>query len=127
MKLVIAGVPGSGKTFAVKREILDNFLKSKDDIIICDPEGEYYPLVEALGGQVIKISNNTNQYINPMDIVWFEDDDEDPISVKSSSIISMMEIIVSDRYGITSMERNIVDKCVKAVSFIFFVIFIGIV
>lgn len=112
---LVLGVPGSGKSFTVKREILDTFLKSTDDIIICDPEGEYYPLVKALGGQVVKISNNTSQYINPMDIVWFDDDDEDPISVKSSSIISMMEIIVSDRYGITSMERNIVDKCVKQI------------
>ena len=45
----------------------------------------------------------------------FDDDDEDPISVKSSSIISMMEIIVSDRYGLTSMERNTIDKCVKQI------------
>ena len=112
---LILGVPGSGKSFTCKREILDLFLKTTDDIIICDPEGEYYPLVEALGGQVIKISNNTDQYINPMDITWFDDDDEDPISVKSSSIISMMEIIVSDRYGITSMERNIIDRCVKQI------------
>ena len=112
---LILGVPGSGKSFTCKREILDLFLKTTDDIIICDPEGEYYPLVEALGGQVIKISNNTDQYINPMDITWFDDDDEDPISVKSSSIISMMEIIVSDRYGLTSMERNTIDKCVKQI------------
>ena len=38
---VILGTPGSGKSFSAKREILSCFLITKDDIIICDPEGEY--------------------------------------------------------------------------------------
>ena len=59
---------GSGKSFSAKREITNAFLITADDIIICDPEAEYYPLVGRLKGQVIKVSQNSTQYINPMDI-----------------------------------------------------------
>jgi type IV secretory pathway VirB4 component len=62
------GTPGSGKSFAAKREILNVFLVTEDDIIISDPEAEYFPLVNKLGGQVIKLSPTSSQYINPMDI-----------------------------------------------------------
>ena len=47
---------------------LGTFLVTDDDIIICDPEAEYAPLVERLHGQVIHISPASTQYINPMDI-----------------------------------------------------------
>ena len=65
---VILGTPGSGKSFSAKREILGSFLVSRDDILICDPEGEYYPLVKALGGEVVKLATNSKDYLNPMDI-----------------------------------------------------------
>ena len=65
---MILGTPGSGKSFSAKREILNVFLVTKDDIIICDPEAEYFPLMNRLGGQVIKISPTSSQYVNPMDM-----------------------------------------------------------
>ena len=65
---LILGTPGSGKSFAAKREITNVFIVTKDDIIICDPEGEYFPLVNALNGEVIKISAKSNDYINPMEV-----------------------------------------------------------
>ena len=46
---LILGTPGSGKSFSAKREILNVFLVTDDDIIICDPEAEYFPLVHRLG------------------------------------------------------------------------------
>ena len=111
---LVLGTPGSGKSFSVKREILDTFLKTTDDIIICDPEAEYYPLVQALDGQLIKISTSSQQHINPMDIVWDnEEDDENPIAVKSDFLISLMELIVGGKYGLTAEERSIVDQCVR--------------
>ncbi len=65
---LILGTPGSGKSFCAKREIANAFLVTDDDIIICDPEAEYAPLVKRLNGQVIKISPTSTHFINPMDI-----------------------------------------------------------
>lgn len=64
---LILGTPGSGKSFSAKREIANSFLVTDDDIIISDPESEYSPLVARFGGQVIKISPTSDQYINPME------------------------------------------------------------
>lgn len=112
---LILGTPGSGKSFSVKREILDCFLTTTDDIIICDPEGEYFPLVDALHGQLIKISVNSDSYINPMDISLNADYEENPIAMKSDFITSLCEIIVGGRYGITAEERSIIDMCVNEI------------
>ncbi len=79
---LILGTPGSGKSFSAKREILNVFLVTDDDIIICDPEAEYYPLVQRLDGQVIKISPTSRQYVNPMDLNLDYSDDENPLSLK---------------------------------------------
>ena len=65
---LILGTPGSGKSFSAKREMTNAFLITEDDIIVCDPEAEYYPLVQKLGGQVIRISPVSTDYINPLDI-----------------------------------------------------------
>ena len=106
---LVLGMPGYGKSFSVKRELTDVFFTSDADIIICDPEGEYFPLVKALGGQVIKISANSTNYINPMEINFMADVDENPITLKSDFIASLCEIIVGGRYGITAEERSIID------------------
>jgi hypothetical protein len=85
---LILGTPGSGKSFSAKREIANVFLVTDDDIIICDPEAEYGPLVERLDGQVIKISPTSQDFINPMDLNLNYSDDENPLSLKSDFILS---------------------------------------
>ena len=115
---LILGTPGSGKSFSVKREILDSFLSTTDDSIICDPEGEYFPLVEALHGQLIRIASNSEQHINPMDITIDEYLFQNPLEViatKSDFLISLCEIIVGGRYGLSSEERSVIDKCVQRI------------
>ena len=67
---------------------------TSDDVIICDPEAEYAPLVERLHGQVIKISPTSTNYINPMDLNLDYSDDESPLSLKSDFILSLCELIV---------------------------------
>ena len=86
---LILGTPGSGKSFAAKREITNAFFVTQDDIIIGDPEGEYYPLVHALGGQVIHISPTSRDYINPMDINMDYSEDDNPLGVKSDFVLSL--------------------------------------
>lgn len=111
---LVLGTPGSGKSFSVKREIIDRFLKTLSDIIITDPEGEYYPLVNYLRGQVVKISSNSTQYINPMDII-INDDEEDTIADKSDFLISLCELIVGGRYCLQAEEKTAIDIATRSV------------
>ena len=112
---LILGTPGSGKSFAAKREIANVFFVTNDDIIICAPEAEYGPLVERLHGQVIKIAPTSPHYINPMDLNLNYSDDENPLSPKSDFILSLCELIVGGKDGLQPVEKTIIDRCVRMV------------
>ena len=112
---LILGTPGSGKSFSAKREIANCFLLTTDDVIICDPEAEYAPLVERLHGQVIKISPTSTNYINPMDLNLDYSDDESPLSLKSDFILSLCELIVGGKEGLQPVQKTIIDRCVRLV------------
>ena len=105
---LILGTPGSGKSFAAKREIANAFLITTDDIAIIDPEDEYSPLVRRLGGQVIDISPTSDQYINPMDLNLNYSEDDNPLTLKSDFILSLMELIVGGKAGLEPVEKTII-------------------
>jgi type IV secretory pathway VirB4 component len=109
------GTPGSGKSFTAKREIINVFLITDDDIIIADPEAEYFPVVSRLGGQVIKLSPTSPQYVNPMDINADYADEEDPLTLKSDFILSLCELVVGGKNGLEPAEKTIIDRCVRLV------------
>ena len=108
-------VHNSGKSFSAKREIANIFLVTRDDVIICDPESEYAPLVNRLGGQIVKISPTSTDYINPMDINLNYSDDESPLSLKSDFILSLCELVVGGKEGLAPVEKTIIDRCVRLV------------
>ena len=112
---LILGTPGSGKSFSAKREIANVFMVTSDDIIICDPEAEYGPLVERLHGQVIRISPTSPHYINPMDLNLNYSEDENPLSLKSDFILSLCELIVGGKEGLQPVEKTVIDRCVRLV------------
>ena len=112
---LILGVPGSGKSFAAKREMFSVYLLTNDDIIICDPESEYWPLVKRLHGQVIKISPTSKQCINPMDLSLDYSDDDNPLSLKVDFILSFCDIVVGSKEGLKPVEKTIIDRCVRMV------------
>ena len=112
---LILGTPGSGKSFAAKREIANAFLVTDDDVIISDPEAEYSPLVERFGGQVIKISPTSTQYINPMDINMNYSDDDNPIALKADFILSLCELIVGGKEGLQPVEKTVIDRCIHKI------------
>ena len=112
---LILGTPGSGKSFSAKREVTNAFLITPDDIAIIDPEQEYSPLVQRLGGQVIDISPASDQYINPMDLTLNYSEDDNPLTLKSDFILSLMELIVGGKSGLEPVEKTVVDRCVHMV------------
>ena len=107
---LILGTPGSGKSFAAKREITNAFLITDDDIIIADPEAEYAPLVEALKGQVIKISPISKDYVNPLDINIDYADEDNPLSLKSDFVLSLFELVVGEK-KLSAEEISVIDRC----------------
>jgi type IV secretory pathway VirB4 component len=88
---------------------------TEDDIIVADPESEYFPIVQRLGGQVVKLSPTSTQYLNPMDINSDYADDEDPLTLKSDFILSLCELIVGGKDGLAPVEKTIIDRCVRLV------------
>jgi len=112
---LILGTPGSGKSFSAKRSIVNTFLLTDDDIILADPEGEYFSLVSRLHGQSIKLSPTSRHRINPMDINLNYSDDEDPLTLKSDFILSLCELIVGGKDGLSPTEKTVIDRCVRLV------------
>ena len=114
---LILGTPGSGKSFSAKREITNVFLVAdkKDSILICDPEAEYTPLVNRLGGQVVKISPTSKDYVNPMNLNLNYSEDESPLSLKSDFILSLCELIVGGKSGLEPIEKTVIDRAVRNV------------
>jgi hypothetical protein len=109
------GTPGSGKSFSAKREIVNVFLMTEDDVVVSDPEGEYHPLISRLGGQVVKLSPTSSHYLNPLDINPDYSDEEDPLTLKSDFILSLCELIVGGKEGLAPVEKTIIDRCTRLV------------
>ena len=112
---LILGTPGSGKSFSAKREIANAFLVTDDDIIICDPESEYSPLVNKLNGQCIVISPSSTQFINPMDINANYSEDDNPVALKADFVLSLCELIVGGKDGLQPIEKTVIDRCVHQI------------
>lgn len=109
----LLGVPGSGKSFSAKELIVFLALATKDDILVCDPEGEYGPLVKALGGEVIRIAAGSRDHINAMDMVDDYGDGGDPIIDKSEFLMSLIGEL--DKSLVGPKEHSIIDRCAKEV------------
>lgn len=111
---LILGTPGSGKSFSAKREMANAILVTDDDVIICDPEGEYGSLVEQFNGEVIKISTKSKDYLNPLDINMNYGDRDAPLKDKANFIMSMLELVVGGS-GLTAEEKSVIDRCLPKI------------
>ncbi|RXV99601.1 conjugal transfer protein TraE [Enterococcus faecalis] len=111
---LILGTPGSGKSFSAKREMANAILTTDDDVIICDPEGEYGNLVRQFNGEVIKVSSKSKDYLNPLDINMNYGDGDAPLKDKANFIMSMLELVVGGS-GLTAEEKSVIDRCLPKI------------
>lgn len=111
---LILGTPGSGKSFSAKREMANAILVTDDDVIICDPEGEYAALVKEFNGEVIKVSSKSKDYLNPLDINMNYGDGDAPLKDKANFIMSMLELVVGGS-GLSALEKSVIDRCLPKI------------
>ena len=113
----ILGMPGSGKSFSAKREMVNILLNTDDEVYVIDPEGiDYSPMAEALGGSVIKMAAGSNIHLNPFDLnLENADDNGDPVKVKVDFIQTICEIAIGGRYGLSPREKSVIDRCAQSI------------
>ena len=110
----ILGVSGSGKSFKAKEEMSTVALSTEDDLIVLDPQGEYAPLIRALGGEIIRLGPSTGVHINPLDMSSDYNGAENPIGFKSDFLLSLVEQIVGTG-TLSAKEKSIIDRVVARV------------
>ena len=111
----ILGVSGSGKSFTAKGEITDIVLADPTaDVIIIDPEREYSPLVNAMGGEIINISATSSNHINAMDMNKDYGDGANPVILKSEFIMSLCEQLIGGN-NLGAKQKSIIDRCTASV------------
>lgn len=110
---VILGTPGTGKSFSAKREMLNILLNTNDEVYVIDPEGEYARFVKMMGGQEVRMAAGSNVFINPMDMDMNYADKDDPVTLKSDFVCTLCETLIGGRFGITSLQKSILDRCVR--------------
>lgn len=110
----ILGMPGSGKSFKSKEEIVTVILSNPEDAVyIIDPEREYTILADQLGGEIVKIATGSNKHLNPFDMdLEYADSEGDPVKLKADYIASIVEIAIGGRYGLSPTERSLIDRVV---------------
>ncbi|MCA6775541.1 ATP-binding protein [Enterococcus mundtii] len=110
------GTPGSGKSFSVKREIVNVLLRNnKDEVIVIDPESEYQHICSEFDGQMVRLAGNSNTCINPMDINSNYGDESDPIALKTQFLISLCELITGGILGLSSQQKTIIDRVCRKI------------
>lgn len=109
----ILGALGRGKSVTAKSTIMWTRLSDPDaDIVVVDPENEYGPLADALGGEVVKVGAGSSTHFNPLDLALEADVEDGPLQLKCDMIISAIEMMAKH---LTELEKSLVDRCVTLV------------
>lgn len=112
---LILGTPGAGKSFSAKQEIINAILNTGDEVFVIDPEREYSPLMELLGGETVKIKLGGENFINPFDMDLEYADKDNPIALKVDFIQSLCDTICGGKYGLSPTQKSIIDRCVRQI------------
>ena len=112
------GVPGAGKSFAVKELIAFLMLHpnyADDEILICDPEGEFGALVKALGREKATVAHLVAGGKDKLNSMYMVEGygEQNPIVEKSQFVMSLIEQI--DKRGVGPQHKSIIDRCTALV------------
>ncbi len=107
---VVFAKSGSGKSYAMKLEILRS-LMFDTDVIVIDPEREYEYLAEATGGRMFNISLSSEHHINPFDLPAVREDEE-PADILRSNIINLVGLMRIMLGGLSPEEDAIIDRAI---------------
>ncbi|MCI7498242.1 MAG: DUF87 domain-containing protein, partial [Oscillospiraceae bacterium] len=106
---------GGGKSFKVKTEITNIITGDENaDVLVIDPEREYWKLAEAFGGEVVRFSNGSTNYINMFDFDFrlLDDPEVDIIADKCQLVTSFISCMDS-KHPLNAQEKSFVDRCVQ--------------
>lgn len=107
----VLGKPGSGKSMAVKTEMVNVLLGDPEaEVIVIDPEREYSPLCQAFGGECIRVSAGSSHHLNPMDVTEDYADQDDPMLLKTEFILSLVDIVCGGGSGLGAGEKSVVSR-----------------
>ena len=104
--MTIFATSGAGKSYFVKLEALRS-LMTGTEVIIIDPESEYKPLTQAVGGEYISFSFNSPAKINPFDLAQIREEGENQLGQKILSLHSLMKVIMG---AITPTQEALLDR-----------------
>lgn len=108
--MVVFAKSGSGKSYAIKLEIL-RYLMWGIDVIIIDPENEYEFLSDGVGGDFFKISLTSGNHVNPFDLPTPGPDDN-PEDILRSNVINLVGLLRIMLGGLTAEEDSILDQAI---------------
>lgn len=113
---VILGIPGGGKSFAAKRELLNVLLGTEDEVYVIDPQREYVPIADKFDfASVVKISSGSKVHLNPFDLNMknITEDEGDPVKVKTDFITTLVEIMIGGRWGLSPIQESLVNRACR--------------
>lgn len=112
---MVVATSGGGKSMFVKLEILMLYLRfTKARFYIVDPENEYAPLVQELGGEVVNISVDSSTYFNPLDFKPDKSTDIPPYVAKAEFVLSLCEQIMK-KENVLPGDRSLIDRALRSI------------
>ena len=111
---VVLGVSGSGKSCLMEKMITTAFADTDDHIIIIDPYGDYRLMASRFGAKVIKVSLDSQDHIDPLDIID-TGDGRDPVAEKCLAVAALIQLVIGGYRTLSSEELSAVDRAVRKI------------
>lgn len=117
--MAVLGVPGSGKSYAGKTEMLRWNTLHGVPVIVIDPQNEYDRLCAGLGGQFIDVSSDSHDRINPLDFSHSVHPERNALQQKLGFMLGMVEVLLRagsrERPPLSEFQRSLLDKALRQV------------